>query len=94
MQCKAIPTLPILQFLARHKGEWCYLYHATGAGFEKNVVHAMPPDTPYKLALAKMNQLLRSGLVDGCGCGCRGDWEITDKGMERVKQEDNNDATP
>jgi hypothetical protein len=41
----------------------------------------MPPDAPDKLILAKMNKLLRRGLVDGCGCGCRGDFEITDKGL-------------
>lgn len=27
-----------------------------------------------------MASLIRRGLVDGCGCGCRGDFMITDKG--------------
>lgn len=37
---------------------------------------------PPKLALAKMRQLYKRGLVDGCPCGCRGDWVLTDKGRE------------
>jgi hypothetical protein len=24
------------------------------------------------------------GLIDGCDCGCRGDWVITNKGLERL----------
>jgi predicted NBD/HSP70 family sugar kinase len=40
----------------------------------------MPPQVPEKLARAKMTMLMRRGLVEGCGCGCRGDWELTSKG--------------
>ena len=29
---------------------------------------------PYKVALAKARKLIRRGLLDGCACGCRGDW--------------------
>lgn len=27
-----------------------------------------------------MNQLIYKGIIDGCPCGCRGDYELTDKG--------------
>jgi hypothetical protein len=36
--------------------------------------------TQSEVALAKMRALIRRGLVDGCRCGCRGDFEITAAG--------------
>ncbi len=42
-----------------------------------------------KLILAKMKQLIKRGLVDGCACGCRGDFEITPKGEEWLLLENN-----
>jgi hypothetical protein len=47
----------------------------------------MPKDTPPKLKLAKMQSLHRRGLVGGCTCGCRGDFEITDKGLAAIGRE-------
>lgn len=29
-----------------------------------------------KVANAKLRKMKRRGLVDGCACGCRGDWTI------------------
>jgi hypothetical protein len=29
-----------------------------------------------KIVLAKLRGMLKRKLIDGCGCGCRGDWEI------------------
>lgn len=78
MQAKDIPEKPILEYLLRHKGEWCFRY-----GEDRNVMHAMPEGTPPKVALAKMAAMIRKGLVKGCACGCRGDFEIT-KGGESV----------
>lgn len=40
------------------------------------------PSFPRKVVLAKARQLIKRGLLDGCGCGCRGDFEITAKGRE------------
>jgi len=40
------------------------------------------PDLPGRLVLAKMSKLIRAGLVSGCPCGCRGDFEITIKGRK------------
>lgn len=31
---------------------------------------------PEKVVLAKARRLLRRGTISGCGCGCRGDWEV------------------
>lgn len=37
---------------------------------------------PYKVVQAKLRRLHSRGLVSGCPCGCRGDWEVTSKGRE------------
>lgn len=33
------------------------------------------PNMPEKVLLAKARKLIRRGLVDGCPCGCRGEFE-------------------
>src|SRR5437899_2913587 len=38
------------------------------------------PDTPPKVLQAKARQLIKRGLLDGCTCGCSGQYEITAKG--------------
>lgn len=81
LRCEDIPDRPILQFLSERNiwGTWF------STAFSNSVRHAMPPGTPDKLVLAKMRQLIRRGVVDGCDCGCRGDFEITDKGRRELR---------
>ncbi len=43
------------------------------------------PEYPEKVCRAKFKQLYRRGLVEGCSCGCRGDWVLTDKGLEYLR---------
>lgn len=31
---------------------------------------------PAKVVLAKARKLIRRGLLEGCECGCRGDWRV------------------
>lgn len=83
MQSKDIPDLPILEFLQQRKGGLCSWF---GNEYANSVTHAMPSDTPPKLVLAKMRQLMKRKLVDGCGCGCRGDFKITELGIEFLKR--------
>ena len=73
MQAKDIPEQPILDYIEgwSRRGHWCLNF-----GEERNVFHAMPPGTPFKVGLAKMRSLIRRGLVQGCDCGCRGDYRI------------------
>jgi hypothetical protein len=33
------------------------------------------PDFPQKVILAKLRKMVRRGIVDGCTCGCRGDFQ-------------------
>ena len=76
-QCKDVPDAPVLRFLAQRPGVW----HNWYVGNDKDVRQAMPPGLPDKLVLGKMRMLIRRGLVSGCDCGCRGDFEITPKGQ-------------
>jgi len=82
MQCKDISTAKILAFIREcndnHDGHWCNWCF----GDDYDVHLAMPKNIPDNLLLAKMRKLINKGLVDGCACGCRGDYVITDKGRE------------
>jgi hypothetical protein len=82
VQCKDIPDRPILEFLASLNGRWA---NWAGDQYDNSVTRAMPPETPRKLALAKMRMLMNRDLVDGCDCGCRGDFVLTDKGREYLE---------
>lgn len=92
LQCKDIDEKAILEYLYDKQGKWTCLWYGhflktdgknkhTGEIVD-DVYYAMPKDTPPKLALAKMKNLHSRGLVSGCPCGCRGDFEITDKGLD------------
>ena len=81
MKCSDIPDKPILEFLAKNPEEWHNWYF----GDEKDVSQVMPSDVPEKLVLAKMRQMIRRGVVDGCPCGCRGDFVITEKGLDETR---------
>jgi len=86
MQCKDIPDNSILEFLLQRKikGQvWAVWYD----NFENSIGQAMPSNTPEKLRIKKMAKLIGRGLVDGCGCGCRGNYEITQKGIEYLEKQ-------
>lgn len=74
IQCKDIADEPILQFLLKAKGNLCS-WHSVRNALPENLA-------PKKLILAKMRQLIKRGLINGCPCGCRGDFQITPKGEE------------
>jgi hypothetical protein len=91
MQCKDIPDKPILEFLrdlppypGMTTPQWACWFKSNNFFPENSVLHAMPKECTAKLGLAKMRQLIKRGLVKGCPCGCRGDFEITDKGLEAL----------
>ena len=42
------------------------------------------PGVPWKVVLAKFRRCEGRGLVTGCDCGCRGDFELTDKGRDLI----------
>ena len=69
--------------LMRHKGKGC----TWGEGHSMPTVQDVMIGIPEVYQRAKMRRLIKRGLVRGCGCGCRGDFEITPKGIEFI---DNN----
>lgn len=56
-----------------------------GQTFANSVALAMP-GVPWRLRLRKMDSLIRRGLAEGCACGCRGDFELTEKGGALLEQ--------
>lgn len=75
MQCKDIPDAPLVRFVARKQtelGTWVCVWDLE------------PPysELPDNLFRAKMGKLINKGYLTGCNCGCRGDYEVTDKGRE------------
>lgn len=71
IQAKDIPDQAMIRSIENR-------FHALGActwDIEKDF-----PDVPKKVVAAKLKILLRRGLIDGCPCGCRGDWNLTEAG--------------
>lgn len=83
IQAKHVPDLPVLKFLKSMGDQW-----ATNGPLEfaHSVLHAMPPEIPRKVAVAKMASLIKRGLVNGCPCGCRGDYHLTAAGEEFLRK--------
>lgn len=95
-QCKDISDLPILEFLQMLENAEITAVYATEngltawqpssavlhEGFAHSVLNAIPygSDYPNKLRVSKIKSMHRRGLIDGCVCGCRGDFILTDKG--------------
>lgn len=81
MQCKDVPTKPILE----------RILEVGVAGFDKenisgkSVFLGFPNGAPSNLVLAKMKNLIKRGLVDGCACGCCGHFTLTDAGRDSLR---------
>lgn len=87
MQCKDMSDWPILARLAGLSGRMATHWDSDeSAGGMPSIAPAMPANTPEKLRRAKMAMLIRRGLAEGCTCGCRGDFEITQKGRELLQR--------
>lgn len=88
LQIKHIDTKTVLTFIAdfiRRTGHtWC-TYYDLESEFPG---YAEFPDHLWR---AKMRKLLAKKLVNGCGCGCRGDWEITGAGYYFIRKERSRD---
>ncbi len=41
-------------------------------------------DVPHKVLRVKLRALIRAGLVEGCACGCRGDFTVVPGKIEGV----------
>jgi hypothetical protein len=88
VQAKDIPTVDVLRNIAKHEAEWSIgvsIWLINGWTFR---MHGPGPEEagealwPEKVLVAKLSKMIRRGLVDGCCCGCRGDFVLTDKGRK------------
>src|SRR5687768_9713927 len=89
MKTSDLSDEPVLRYLAKYQGEWTCLWFrhfAKSQSDTTDVAYAFPEGTPDKLMLSKMRRLHKRGLVGGCPCGCRGDFEITDKGLATINE--------
>lgn len=80
IQCKDIEERPILELLAQRPDQ----FHTWCSGWTNSIRPAVPPRFPDKMLIRKMDKMIKKGLVDGCGCGCRGDYHITDQGLAKL----------
>lgn len=77
-----LDTKIILRELAKFQGKWAT--YGDRQYSMPNIQINTYPNVPRKLWLAKMKSIIRQGYSGGCDCGCRGDYEITDKGLELI----------
>ena len=96
IQAKHLPERAILEHLAKRRSEGGYICthwdcEEVGGGDPEDswyLRNAAPElaKVPEKVLLAKLRALAKRGLVSGCDCGCRGDWEITPEGLAHLRR--------
>jgi hypothetical protein len=77
LQSKDINDYHVLELIERiesNESRWTFTWD----------IHAQL-QYPMKLVRAKASSLVRRGLISGCACGCRGDFELSYKGEEYLK---------
>ena len=77
MQCKDIPDEKFLDAV-RSTARGAYPPTTTGYAV-RDVLEQYLGHIPFNLLQAKARRLIQRGLIDGCGCGCRGDFSIPDE---------------
>lgn len=87
LQCKDICDVPILRLLTTVE-----VPATTAEGYAHSILHGMPAGVPPKLVRAKMDSLIRRKLVNGCACGCRGDFTLTDAGRQALAERQSPDS--
>lgn len=65
---------------------WDVQWYLCGLGIQTDFSQEVDVDTiiHWKLIVAKFKRCEAKGLVTGCGCECRGDYELTEKGRELI----------
>lgn len=75
LQAKDVPEHVILNVLESAPHHWWSSWRGFG---EYSLPDAAPElaAVPWKVLNAKLDNMQRRGVIDGCSCGCRGDWHI------------------
>lgn len=79
MKASDVPDVLFLQTVLKVAQPW-------GLTMRTDVERALP-EYPWKVLLAKASRLIKRGLMDGCDCGCRGDYRLLDKGIALINGE-------
>lgn len=85
-----MPDLPLVEFVVALDGAWgtwCWSEHEDPDFWNNSVAPLFPPDTPWKLIQKKMARLIERGIIEGCPCPCRGDYEVTDASRRFLAEE-------
>jgi hypothetical protein len=75
-QAKDVPEAVILHALSKRPGEW---HVQDGDGSIMPSITAEAPELaafPPKVLRRKLGAMARRGIINGCECGCRGDWHV------------------
>ena len=73
MQCKDIPDelfLEAVRACALTQSGWAMRWDVGAA------LDVIMGPVPEKLVMAKAKKLIKAGKMDGCTCGCRGDFQL------------------
>jgi hypothetical protein len=84
-----MPDLPLVEFVVALDGAWGTWCWSDTPDFDWNnsVAPLFPPDTPWKLIHKKMARLIERGIIEGCPCPCRGDYEMTEASLRFLAEE-------
>lgn len=77
MRASDIDRAEVLDFIGSHPGH-------SGIGVPMHAIADRFPEFPEAVVRAKLNRMVRKGYLNGCTCGCRGDFTLTKKGRETV----------
>lgn len=80
-QAKHVDEAAILRMLLANAGVWHTHWNgfapfAWGNPKDVGPLFPGPLEYPDKVIRAKLSSMERRGLIDGCDCGCRGDWHV------------------
>jgi hypothetical protein len=82
MQCKDLRDVDMLLFIlstSSLKQMWVNTWDYEGL--------LKYSEIPPKVFNAKLRRLIERGLLSGCACGCRGDFEVTPEGKQWLENQ-------
>lgn len=81
-QAKDVPEAVVMQLLGSVRGVWWTAWRGLPDGPAGPTRYSLPDAAPelaafpWKVLNAKLASMRRRQLIDGCPCGCRGDWRL------------------
>lgn len=82
MQAKDVEETPILRYVASPRFRETSGLQLWATRWD--IAMAVVPNVNEKVLLAKLRAMVKKGLLNGCACGCRGDFTITEKGRQAL----------